>query len=98
MGEIGGLTMLRVFLLGPFEVSRNGQLITRWGGRQTRDLVKILAVACPQPVNRDQLAEILWDEPSVRADHTLKVLASRARRAMGDVEHGVIVTTEAGYA
>jgi DNA-binding SARP family transcriptional activator len=90
--------MLKVFLLGRFEVHLDGQPITRWGGRQTRDLVKVLAAARGQPVTRDQLVERLWNDPPPRAERDLKVLVSRGRRALGDDAHDRLVTTAAGYA
>ena len=89
--------MLEFFLLGRFTVSRDGQAVTRWGGRQTRDLVKVLAVERGRPVSVDQLADVLWDEPAEHPERDVKVLVSRARAALGDVDHSVIRTVGGGY-
>lgn len=90
--------MLKFFLLGRFKVERDGEVVAQWGGRQTRDFVKALAAAGGRPLPRDELVELLWSEPPLRADRDLKVLASRARRVLADETHRVIVSTPMGYA
>lgn len=90
--------MLKVFLLGRFAVERDGAAVSQWGGRQTREFVRALAGAGGRPLSRDELVDILWTEPSARAERDLKVLASRARRALSDDAHQVVVSTPTGYA
>jgi DNA-binding SARP family transcriptional activator/tetratricopeptide (TPR) repeat protein len=90
--------VLKVFLLGQFAVERDGAPIRQWGGRQTCELVKVLAAAGGRPLSKDQLVEILWTEPPLHAERDLKVLASRARRALSDPTHQIIVSASTGYA
>ena len=54
--------MLKFFVLGRFEVARDGRPVTAWGGRQTRDFVTALVAARGRPLARDELVELLWTE------------------------------------
>jgi DNA-binding SARP family transcriptional activator len=53
---------LRIQLLGPFEVWRDGSPIppAEWRGQKTRDLLKLLLLARGRYVAADQLVEWLW--------------------------------------
>jgi DNA-binding SARP family transcriptional activator len=89
--------MLKVLLLGRFEVYRDDRQITDWGGRQTRELVKILAAERPRPLSRDRLVDLLWAEAPPHAQRDVKVLVSRARHVLADSQHQIIATAAAGY-
>lgn len=56
-------TPLRLRLLGPLTVLRNGDPVTLPGSRKMRALLAYLALA-PHAVPRSQLCELLWDLPS----------------------------------
>lgn len=58
----GGGTAVRVRLLGPLAVSRDGAPLALPASRKARALLAYLALA-PQPATRTQLCELLWDVP-----------------------------------
>jgi DNA-binding SARP family transcriptional activator len=69
-------------LLGPFEVSRDGQTLTLGAHRQS-GVLAILALAANRPVSRDALAEQLWaGDPPARAIGTLQAYISNLRRVL----------------
>jgi DNA-binding SARP family transcriptional activator/tetratricopeptide (TPR) repeat protein len=91
--------VLRFFLLGQFEVNLAGQPVSGFEGRQTRTFLKAL-VAAGRALTRDELVDIVWAagvDPPPGAERDLKVLASRARRALRDHDHRIIQSTETGY-
>ncbi len=62
----------------------------------SRSLDLVLVLAVRKRVQRDELAELMWGESSHRsAGLALKMLASRARRQLGDP--GLIVVSEGFY-
>jgi hypothetical protein len=85
-------------LLGRFGVRRAGREIagSSFGGRRVRQLVQVLLRERGRVVPRDVLVEALWPE-RVPADPeaNLAVLASRARRALG--ESSLILACQGGY-
>ena len=85
-------------LLGCFGVRRAGREIacSSFGGRRVRQLVQVLLRERGRVVPRDVLVEALWPE-RVPADPeaNLAVLASRARRALG--ESSLILACQGGY-
>ncbi|HEX2114250.1 MAG TPA: transcriptional regulator [Alphaproteobacteria bacterium] len=54
---------LRIQLLGPLSVSRDGTALPLPASRKVRALLAYLALA-PHPVPRSQLCELLWDVPN----------------------------------
>src|SRR5688572_19739461 len=56
-------TELRVRMLGPLALSRNGMPLALPRSRKARALLAYLALA-PLPVPRSQLCELLWDIPN----------------------------------
>jgi DNA-binding SARP family transcriptional activator len=74
-------------LLGRFGASVGGEHVPneRFEGRRTRTLVAILATRRGTLVPKDVLVEALWgDRPPGNPMGNLDVLASRARRALGE--------------
>ena len=90
--------LLQVRLLGRFGVRRDGMEIPpgSFGGRLTRTLVRLLVTRRGEFVPRDVLVEALWPErPPADPAANLKILASRARQALGDPS--LITTGPGGY-
>jgi DNA-binding SARP family transcriptional activator/tetratricopeptide (TPR) repeat protein len=87
---------LQIRLLGRFGVRRDGTEVPpgTFGGRLPRTLVRLLATRRGKFVPRDVLVEALWPErlPADPAAN-LKILASRARHALGDPS---LITAGAG--
>ena len=85
-------------LLGSFRVFRAGREIANssFGGRQVRQLVKILLSERGRVVPRDVLIDALWPEREpADPEANLAVLASRARHALG--ESSLILARPGGY-
>ena len=85
-------------LLGSFRVLRAGREIANssFGGRQVRQLVKILLSERGRVVPRDVLIDALWPEREpADPEANLAVLASRARHALG--ESSLILARPGGY-
>jgi DNA-binding SARP family transcriptional activator len=79
--------------LGELEVE--GFESSRFGRRQVRTLLKILALHHDQPVGLDRLIDCLWGEsPPERASDQVLVLVSRLRGVLGADRLG---HTDAGY-
>lgn len=73
---------LRVRLLGPIEVTRDGQPV-ELGGPAQRAVLAHLALDCGHVVPVDRLVDRLWaDEPPPSAVGTLQGLVSRLRRVL----------------
>ncbi len=93
--------MLRIRLLGPFQVERDGQALAgnEWRGRQMRTILKILAARAGEVVTGDQLIDLLWrDEDPAGARRNLHVRISQLRHALGgDSQAATIQTLEGGY-
>ena len=69
-------------LLGPFEVRRNGVVLTL-GGRRQRAVLAILALAANEQVSADSLIEQLWaGDPPPTATATLQAYVSPLRRLL----------------
>lgn len=67
-----------------------------FGGRLTRQLIRVLVARRGSVVTRDALVEDLWAEgPPADPDANLNVLVNRARRALGDPS--LIRTVAGGY-
>ena len=77
--------MLRIRMLGPFQVLRDGQPIpsSAWRSQQTRTILKVLLTRRGRVVPADQLLEILWPEDDPDAGRKrLHVRISQLRRAL----------------
>ncbi len=76
---------LRIQMLGPFEVWRDGQRLTSvdWSGRKTCQLFKILVTYRQRAVANDELIEWLWPNLAPEAGrNSLWVAVSRLRRLL----------------
>jgi pimeloyl-ACP methyl ester carboxylesterase/DNA-binding SARP family transcriptional activator len=84
-GSGGTVTSIRT--LGGFAVSVDDREVplAAWGSRRARQLCKMLAASCGQPVPRDQLIEALWaaDVGTERLSARLSVQLSTVRRILG---------------
>ena len=77
--------MLRVYLLGPFRVERNGRSIPpqEWARPKDRTLLKLLALERGHLVPQDRLLDLLWSNltPAAAANN-LHVAVSRLRKLL----------------
>ena len=88
------IPQLDLRLLGPLEVSRQGQGISL-GGPKPRALLAALALEPRRVVSVDRLVESLWPgEPPQTAGHAVQVYVSQLRKALGTE---TIVTRPPGY-
>lgn len=75
---------MRIELLGPLVVEREGERVEVPGAR-LRALLVQLALAGGRPVDEARLAAVVWpDEPPADPRAALRTLVSRLRRALGD--------------
>ncbi|HWK26461.1 MAG TPA: BTAD domain-containing putative transcriptional regulator [Solirubrobacter sp.] len=75
---------MRISVLGPLEVERDGCPLAVGGGR-LRALLACLALEAGKPVSTGRLVDALWeDELPADQVHALQSLVSRLRRALGD--------------
>jgi DNA-binding SARP family transcriptional activator/tetratricopeptide (TPR) repeat protein len=93
-GASRGGRELVIRLLGPLEVSKNGQA-TAIGGPKPRALLAALALEAGHVVSVDALIETLWPgEPPDTAGHAVQVYVSQLRKALGN---DAISTKPPGY-
>ena len=88
---------VEIRLLGRFGAHVDGQDVPleRFGGRMSRSLVALLATRRGTVVPKDALIDAFWgDAPPRDPSASLDVLASRARKALGD--HGAIRSVSGG--
>ena len=88
---------MRLTTLGPLEL-RDGDELLLARRRKELVLLAILAQRSPNPVPRQELAELLWEgRDAARARHSLRQALSELHRALGDalVLHGDAVTLAA---
>src|SRR5262245_27600827 len=85
-------------LLGPLEVSRNGEII-RLGGERQRALLALLLLHANELVTSDRLIDQLFGgDRSDGSVNALRVAVSRLRRLLDDGEdNGVVLTRSGGY-
>src|SRR4051794_41752098 len=85
---------MRVGVLGPLEVERDGEHVAVGGGR-LRALLACLALDAGRPVTTGRLVDAVWED-ELPADqlHALQSLVSRLRRALGD---GRLEAAPGGY-
>ncbi len=87
------ITHLAISLLGPFQVTLNGEGVTYFGSDTARALLAYLAMHADSNTSagvahsRDALAGLLWPEqPDAKARRNLRMALSRLRDAIGDRE------------
>ena len=78
-------TTLEIYLLGPFRVAVDGQLVgeQRWSRRKPALLVKLLALEPHHQLHREQVMDLLWPElePEAASNNLHKAI-HMARRAL----------------
>jgi DNA-binding SARP family transcriptional activator/predicted ATPase len=76
---------LSLSLLGPFQVTLDGQPVTGFKSNKVRALLAYLAVEADRPHRREVLAGLLWPEwPDRDALSNLRYALSNLRRVIGD--------------
>jgi len=86
--------MIEVFVLGPLEVRRDGEVVALPGGKP-RVLLAALVVHANDAVSQDRLIDALWGEPPpARAGANLHVHVATLRKLLGGA---AIETTSGGY-
>jgi len=76
---------LRLSLLGPFQVTLDGQAVSGFKSSKVRALLAYLAVEADRPQPRDTLAGLLWPEqPNRVARNNLRTTLSNLRHVIGD--------------
>jgi len=76
---------LSLSLLGPFQVTLDGQPVTGFKSNKVRALLAYLAVEADRPHRREVLAGLLWPEwPDREALSNLRYALSNLRRVIGD--------------
>ena len=91
----GVVTGLQVRLLGPVEVTRDGQRVRLPGAKPTT-LLALLAIHVGEAVGTDRLVEGLWGyRPPRSADAVLRTYVAQLRRVLGAA---AIETRPDGYA
>jgi DNA-binding SARP family transcriptional activator/predicted ATPase/Tfp pilus assembly protein PilF len=77
------MARLEIALLGGFQVSKDGDPITRFETDPARALLAYLAMHAGTPFRRDALADLLWpDQTRSEALHALRQTLNRLRRAI----------------
>jgi DNA-binding SARP family transcriptional activator len=85
-------------ILGPLEARAEGRSLPLGGPRQ-RALLAALLLRAHETISVDRLIDDLWGEnPPATAEHSIQVLVSRLRRALGDDGPRLLVTRPPGYA
>lgn len=94
--QVGDNGLVRVALLGPFEVQDDAGDFLPVAGSRLRDLIARLALAGGRPVSTAALADAVWgDDPPADLANALQTLVSRARRALGGP--AAVEQSAAGY-
>jgi DNA-binding SARP family transcriptional activator len=78
---------IQIRLLGRFQVTVDGQTVPAraFAGRTTRTMLRLLACHRGNLVTKDFIGEAIWgDRPPGDLSASIDVLASRARRVLGD--------------
>jgi DNA-binding SARP family transcriptional activator len=84
---------LRVRVLGPLEIERDGEIVPLGSGRQ-RAMLALLLMAGSEPLSRDRLVDELWGErPPATAVKALHIHLSKLRRLLS----GAVQLGSAGY-
>ncbi|MEA2131658.1 MAG: hypothetical protein QOJ85_4549, partial [Solirubrobacteraceae bacterium] len=95
LSRLPPLDPMRIAILGPLEVQRDGDAVPA-GGRRVAALLARLALDCGRLVSAEALTDAVWEE-ALPADpgHALQSLVSRLRRALGGAER--LVQESGGY-
>ncbi len=81
------MARLSIRLLGPFDVTLDGEAVTGFSADKVRALLAYLAMNPDQPHRRETLAGLLWPEyPERSARDSLRNALGILRRAIGDHE------------
>ena len=86
-------------ILGPLEVTRDGQALSLGGAKQ-RALLAILLLEANRVVPVERLTELLWgEEPPATAAHAIEVYISQLRRSLepSGAPYQMLLTAPAGY-
>lgn len=87
------MSHLSLAFLGGFDVTLDGQPLTKFGTSKSRALLCYLAMEAETPIQRSQIAMLLWPELDDRkAAHNLSQTLLRLRRALGD--NDFLLTTQ----
>ncbi len=79
------MNRLRITLLGAFQATFDGELLTTFGTDKTRALLAYIAVETHRPHRREHLAGLLWsDQAEKKALHSLRQSLSTLRKTLGD--------------
>ena len=78
---------LRIRILGPLEIRRDGAVLPLPASRKVRALLAYLALA-PREASRSQLCELLWDVPTDPRGE-LRWCLSKIRRLVDDGDHHI---------
>jgi adenylate cyclase len=81
------MTDLRIYLLGQFQVSLNGESVSGFVSDKVRALLAYLAVEGAYPQRREILANLFWPEKTdSRARANLRRALSNLRQVIGDTQ------------
>lgn len=86
-------------ILGPLEVTRQGQAVALGGAKQ-RAVLAILLVQANKAVGTERLAELLWgEEPPATAAHVIAVYVAQLRRTLepDGAPYRTLLTNPGGY-
>ena len=82
------MARLEIAFLGAFQVSRDGEPVTRFETAPARALLIYLAMHPGMPFRREVLADLLWqDQGRSEALHALRQTLNRLRRAIKDTKN-----------
>ncbi|MBC7228133.1 MAG: tetratricopeptide repeat protein [Thermoflexales bacterium] len=81
------MARLEIALLGSFQVTLDGDPVTRFETGAARLLLAYLVMHAGRPIPREVLADLFWPErPRAEALHALRQTLSRVRRALREPE------------
>nr|MDQ2997599.1 transcriptional regulator [Chloroflexota bacterium] len=85
------MTRLSIGLLGPLQISLDGQPVIAFKTQKVQALLAFLAVESAHPHRRDALTGLLWPEqPEEAARDNLRVSLYRLRQALDDPTHSFL--------
>jgi DNA-binding SARP family transcriptional activator len=81
------MALLSIRLLGPFQVTLDGERVSGFVSDKARALLAYLAVEADRPHRRERLAALLWpDVPESTARTSLRTALANVRQLIGDPE------------
>jgi DNA-binding SARP family transcriptional activator len=87
---------LELGILGPFEVSVEGQMVLGLGGTRQRSLLALLVLHADEVLSVDRLIDELWeDSPPATAVHTVQVFVSRLRASLASASDRLVTRGQA---